>query len=146
MSCNHKDSNNTNQRQEDNQVSIQAVDNDDLVSYSRHKLEDGEESSRKNTRQMHDDADILNALEVVVAFTGEGTADCGFRVAEDAFDVEEHESGEGESEQGAAKDDEQDEVVALGEADGVVYTADECHEGVGRWSCYDNHLMMCACL
>lgn len=65
-------------------------------------------------------------------------ADAGL-AAEDAVIVEVLEVGEGEPHQGAGEDEEEDKVVALGEADGVVDFAGRGHETVGWRSGWLHH-------
>lgn len=86
---------------------------------------------------MHDDAYLLVARLVVVALARGGL---GARAAKDAVEVEVLEPGEGEAQQGAAEDEPEGCVVALGEADRVVGFAHDAHEAVAGWSGGSSHV------
>lgn len=84
---------------------------------------------------MQDDGRGVEGAEKVEALPRQGTAGLGpIRVAVCAVEVEVLEAGEGEAEQGAAKDEPEDEVVAMGEADGVIQLAGPGYKAVSRWS------------
>lgn len=70
-------------------------------------------------------------VEVALAIAGFPT--------EDAVVVEELEARESESRQSSGENEEEDEVVPLGEADGIVDLAGSCHESVGWGSGWLNH-------
>lgn len=85
---------------------------------------------------MHFNADFVKVFSVVrPAFAWACTVTRAVGVAVNAIIVEEHHSREGKAEHGAGEDEPEDEVVAFGEADWVVYLASLGDEGVGWGAC-----------
>lgn len=74
---------------------------------------------------MNQKSDLRHASRVEVAFSNAGFP------AEYAVVIEILEARERKAHHGAREDKEEDKVVALGEADGVVHLAGRCHKGIG---------------
>jgi len=130
VSCDHESTGCSDQAQEQDHVAVDAVEQDDLVADGGHELEACEEPRGEDSSQVHDDSRLFDGTFVVVIAV---EALCVF-AAEDAVVAEVLEPREGEAHHGAGEDEEESEVVALGEADGVVELAHHLDEGICRRS------------
>lgn len=119
---NHKRTRRTDETQYHNLIPVYTMEKYHLVPDDGYKLEAYKEPGGQNGRKMEDDADTVTAATlagVVVAFAGGGAA--ALRgVAEDVVNVEEHEAGEGETHHCTGGDEEEGEVVPVGEVERFV--------------------------
>ena len=92
---------------------------------------------------MQDDADapaLPGVARVEIALARRGAVRTKSRgVAEDAVNVEVHEAGECETEEGAGHDEEENEVVAAVEVEGMIDLSHHTHEAVGRQALLFGH-------
>jgi hypothetical protein len=130
----YEHANNAHHRQQDQQIPIDPVEQYELVPDHRDELQDDQDSRRQDTGKVKYHARAVKGrpLEVVALPRGGAVRGAESRPAEHAVDVEVHEAGEGEAKHTAGKQDEEDEVVASVEAEGVVDAPGCCHERVGR--------------
>lgn len=129
----HQGAHRRGQGQQHDDVAVDAVHQDRPVADGRDELEARQERGRDDGEEVQHHADLHVAALKVVLFAA-------LAPLEGAPVVEVGHAGEAEAHEGAAKDEEEDEVVALGEADGVVYLAAKGDEAVGRRSCWLDHL------
>lgn len=132
MSEHQENRNDAHCREHEDDVSIDAVEQEKLVSNDGNELEADEERGGEDASKMYDDANSISAkLAIVIASSREGAVrGAEARTTEDIVDVEIHEAREGEAEEGTDCVDEEDEVVSLLEAKWVVDLAGHGHEGV----------------
>ena len=57
------------ERQRDDHVAVEAMEQDNLVSDNRHKLQDDEDSCWQDREQVQHHADLVGVLQVEVAFS-----------------------------------------------------------------------------
>jgi len=100
------------------------------VSNRWDKLKADKNASRHDAAQVGDNANLLMTHSVVVALAGQRMVPTTRRATEDAVEVDELEAGQGKSHHGTAENKEENEVVALGEADGVVHLASGGDEAI----------------
>lgn len=130
---NHEHPRGTHKTQRQHRIPIHAVEQQRLVPDDRHELEAHQKGSGQDGPQVHDDADAVSVATfpaVEVAFAWCSSFGWVLRVAEDAVDVEVHEAGEREAHEGANGDEEEEEVVPVGEVEGVIYLAEEFDEAI----------------
>jgi hypothetical protein len=82
--CYHKSTSNGDGDQQNNDIASHSMVGEVFVTDCGNKLEDGEESCRKNAGEVDDDSDAVPWRRIPVAFTGSCTASCALQVAEDA--------------------------------------------------------------
>jgi len=89
---------------------------------------------------MEKHASAVQAKPVVVALAGAGSL-CWAEAsaAEGVVDVDEHEASKREAHQGAAEEQEEEEIVDLGEAEGHVDSASAAYEGIRLGFCWVHH-------
>lgn len=69
MSHDHETADHAQKEEQQDKITINAVEQDGFMSYRRRELQYDQESCRQNRRQMHDDSDlILRKVDVVIAF------------------------------------------------------------------------------
>jgi hypothetical protein len=93
--------------QQQDDVSVDSVPQDALVSNSRHELKNDEKGRREDTGEMQKHPSAVQTGSVIVAFAGAGSV-CWTEAsaAENIIDIDVHEASERESHQGAAEDEE----------------------------------------
>lgn len=132
---NHEDARRRERAQQQHRVAIDAVKQAEPVPYDGHELEACEQRGWQHGGEVQEDADAVApraaGAAVVVAFARGGAADAGGEVAEDVVNIEEHEAGEGEAEEGADGDGGEEEVGPGCEVQGV---ADA--DGPWWWLCF----------
>ena len=116
--------------QKQNKVAVEAVEQDDLVADGGHELEAGEEAGGQDGAKVDDDAGPFDGVFFVVVAVELGvTLAAKYAVVADVL-----EPRQGEAEHGTGKDEEEDEVVAFGEPDRVVYFSHHPDEGICWWA------------
>lgn len=91
------------------------------MPHNRHELNAGEDSRREDSRQVKNHAHTVSFLpQVVEALPGSGARGSTSRITEPAVEVQVLESCEAEAEERPDENEPQDEVISLGEADGIV--------------------------
>ena len=99
MLCYHEDAGHAGERADDDQVAVDAVEEDDFVADDGDELEEGEETGWEDGAEVKEDADAAASILVVEAFAGQSIGFVLVCWAEDAVEVEVHESGEGEAQE-----------------------------------------------
>lgn len=89
--------------EEEDQVAVDAMEEDGFVADDGEELEDHEDAGRDDGGEVEGDADVVDAVLVPEPFAGDGA---GFEGGGGvAADVDIGEAGEGEAEHGTAKDE-----------------------------------------
>jgi hypothetical protein len=132
--CDHYDRGLGAEQEGEYDVAGNVVVEEKFVADDWDELEDCEEPGGEDGGEVHNDTNVGDTERAVpVAFAGGGAIATGrVGIAEYGVEVEIFETGEGEAEEGAIKDEEEDEVVAFGETQGVVNFAHHTYEGVLR--------------
>lgn len=139
-SCHYQCSHRAGNAQQQDEISVDSVGQNPLVSDGRHKLEDDKEASRKKAGEMEKHGRSVQSETVIVALAGAGSfGGTEALAAKDVVDVDVHEASEGEAHQGTPKDEEKDEIVRFVESNGNVDLADHTCKGVGGWLCLVDH-------
>jgi hypothetical protein len=136
---NHQNAAHAGKRGKDDHVAINAVKEEKLVADNGHELQEGEDTGRKGGAKVKKNANATSSRMVVEALARECIGLTLVFRAEDVIDTEVHQTGERETEKCAGGNGPEDEVVALGETDGVVNLPYYDHEAVGRGAIYLNH-------
>ena len=112
--------------QQQDDVSVDSMYQDAFVSNGRHELKDDKKPRRKKAGEMEKHAGTVQAKTVVVALARAGS----LRGAEASatkciVDVDVHEASKREAHQGTAEEQEEEEIVGLGETKRHVDPAEE---------------------
>ena len=122
--------------EENDEVSGNAVPDHDFVTNDRDELKDCQEAGRKDARKVKSNARLGGReVGVPVALARGGTVNAlrsRRSIAEDTPNGQVLQASKHKAEESAVEDEEEDEVVALFEADGIVDLASHAHEAVRR--------------
>lgn len=82
--CYHKSTSNGDEDQQNNEIASHSMVNEVSVTDRGNKLEDGEESCRKNAGEVDNDSNTVPWHRIPVAFAGSRTTSCALQIAENA--------------------------------------------------------------
>lgn len=87
----------------DDEIAVDAMEDEGLVAYDGYELPDHEKAGRKDGSKVDGDTDAINAAAVPIPLARCGAA--GIATAGRAGDIQIREAGEGEADDGSGEDD-----------------------------------------
>lgn len=126
----HESTHSASQTQQAHDISIYPMEQQSFIPYDGYKLKASQKARRDDGVQVHPDPHLTICLRRVGVALSRGRLSVD-GLTEDAMVVKQHEASETKAHEGTEADEPEDEVVAFGEADGVVDVSHEGDEAIG---------------